>query len=144
MRPLTSSVEHDREQLRAKRAIDCNNAFVVPHGVAFLRRETGDDLAIVLDAATAAAHQHGSGLDSYFGLVVEQPPDDAFQPECGVDQFVVSDAAAERGDFMIIPTGPERLRWRMKRWFPNLYFRELMKFTLKMQLRSAEKTAGRA
>lgn len=36
-------------------------------------------------------------------------------------------AAAERGEFMIIPTRREPLRWRMKRWFPNLYFKQLMK-----------------
>lgn len=36
-------------------------------------------------------------------------------------------AAAERGDFMIIPTRREPMRWRIKRWFPNLYFRHLMK-----------------
>jgi NAD(P)-dependent dehydrogenase (short-subunit alcohol dehydrogenase family) len=35
-------------------------------------------------------------------------------------------AAAERGDFMIIPTRREPTRWRMKRWFPNLYFKQLM------------------
>jgi NAD(P)-dependent dehydrogenase (short-subunit alcohol dehydrogenase family) len=36
-------------------------------------------------------------------------------------------AAAERGQFMIIPTRREPWRWRMKRWFPELYFRQLMK-----------------
>ena len=36
-------------------------------------------------------------------------------------------AAAERGDFMIIPTKREPHRWRMKRWFPELYFKQLMK-----------------
>jgi NAD(P)-dependent dehydrogenase (short-subunit alcohol dehydrogenase family) len=36
-------------------------------------------------------------------------------------------AAAERGEFMIIPTRREPMRWRLKRWFPNLYFRQLMK-----------------
>lgn len=35
--------------------------------------------------------------------------------------------AAERGDFMIIPTAPERLRWRLKRFLPNYYFKQLMK-----------------
>lgn len=43
--------------------------------------------------------------------------------------------AAERGDFMIIPTGPERTRWRVKRWFPEYYFRQLMKFTRMMRER---------
>ncbi|KFN44117.1 SDR family NAD(P)-dependent oxidoreductase [Arenimonas oryziterrae] len=36
-------------------------------------------------------------------------------------------AAAERGDFMIIPTVREPMRWRLKRWFPNLYFKQLLK-----------------
>jgi NAD(P)-dependent dehydrogenase (short-subunit alcohol dehydrogenase family) len=36
-------------------------------------------------------------------------------------------AAAQRGTFMIIPTRREPWRWRMKRWFPELYFRQLLK-----------------
>lgn len=40
--------------------------------------------------------------------------------------------AAERGDFMIIPTAPERLRWRLKRFFPNYYFKKLMQLYGKM------------
>jgi NAD(P)-dependent dehydrogenase (short-subunit alcohol dehydrogenase family) len=43
--------------------------------------------------------------------------------------------AQQRGAFMIIPTGPERQRWRLKRWFPEWYFRELMKFTRRMAAR---------
>lgn len=35
-------------------------------------------------------------------------------------------AAAERGDFMIIPTRAEPMRWRIKRWWPGLYFRLLV------------------
>ncbi len=31
-------------------------------------------------------------------------------------------AAAERGEFMIIPTKREPMRWRIKRWLPGLYF----------------------
>lgn len=34
-------------------------------------------------------------------------------------------AAAERGDFMILPTRAEATRWRIKRWFPEFYFRRL-------------------
>lgn len=34
-------------------------------------------------------------------------------------------AAAERGDFMILPTRAEPMRWRIKRWFPDFYFRRL-------------------
>lgn len=38
-------------------------------------------------------------------------------------------AAAERGDFMIIPTRREPMRWRLKRWFPEFYFRRLQKLS---------------
>ncbi|MGH8105430.1 MAG: SDR family NAD(P)-dependent oxidoreductase [Arenimonas sp.] len=34
-------------------------------------------------------------------------------------------AAAERGKFLIIPTRREPMRWRLKRWFPNIYFKML-------------------
>ncbi|MEO8743460.1 MAG: hypothetical protein ABI365_09740, partial [Lysobacteraceae bacterium] len=36
-------------------------------------------------------------------------------------------AGAERGDFMIIPTHREPMRWRIKRWFPEYYFRKLVR-----------------
>ena len=36
-------------------------------------------------------------------------------------------AAAERGDFMIIPTKREPMQWRLKRWLPGMYFRRLYK-----------------
>jgi NAD(P)-dependent dehydrogenase (short-subunit alcohol dehydrogenase family) len=36
-------------------------------------------------------------------------------------------AAAERGRFLIIPTKREPMLWRLKRWFPSLYFRLLSK-----------------
>ena len=36
-------------------------------------------------------------------------------------------AAAERGDFMIIPTQREPMQWRLKRWLPGVYFRRLNK-----------------
>jgi NAD(P)-dependent dehydrogenase (short-subunit alcohol dehydrogenase family) len=36
-------------------------------------------------------------------------------------------ASAERGEFMIIPTKREPMRWRIKRWFPALYFRNVRK-----------------
>ena len=35
-------------------------------------------------------------------------------------------AASERGEFLILPTRNEPRYWRMKRWFPNMYFRKLM------------------
>jgi NAD(P)-dependent dehydrogenase (short-subunit alcohol dehydrogenase family) len=40
-------------------------------------------------------------------------------------------AAAERGDFMIIPTKREPMYWRMKRWMPGLYFRRLCSMAAK-------------
>ena len=36
-------------------------------------------------------------------------------------------AAAERGKFLIIPTKREPMLWRLKRWFPNIYFKVLTK-----------------
>jgi NAD(P)-dependent dehydrogenase (short-subunit alcohol dehydrogenase family) len=34
-------------------------------------------------------------------------------------------AAVARGDFLILPTRREPLRWRLKRWFPEFYFRKV-------------------
>ncbi|TXH66156.1 MAG: SDR family NAD(P)-dependent oxidoreductase [Lysobacteraceae bacterium] len=36
-------------------------------------------------------------------------------------------AAAERGEFLILPTRREPGYWRLKRWFPQLYFRQLVR-----------------
>jgi short-subunit dehydrogenase len=36
-------------------------------------------------------------------------------------------AAVERGEFLVLPTRSEPMRWRLKRWFPNLYFKQLLK-----------------
>lgn len=36
-------------------------------------------------------------------------------------------AAAERGEFLILPTRREPGYWRLKRWFPGLYFNWLLK-----------------
>lgn len=38
-------------------------------------------------------------------------------------------AGAERGDFLILPTRKEKGRWRIKRFFPEFYFRKLMAMT---------------
>jgi NAD(P)-dependent dehydrogenase (short-subunit alcohol dehydrogenase family) len=46
-------------------------------------------------------------------------------------------AAAERGDFLILPTRAEPMRWRIKRWFPNWYFRKLMKSVASFSRKSA-------
>jgi NAD(P)-dependent dehydrogenase (short-subunit alcohol dehydrogenase family) len=42
-------------------------------------------------------------------------------------------AAAERGDFMIIPTRREPARWRIKRWFPEFYFRRLVRMSKQLK-----------
>jgi len=34
--------------------------------------------------------------------------------------------SVERGEFLILPSAEVRNRWRLKRWFPELYFRKLM------------------
>ena len=50
--------------------------------------------------------------------------------------------AQQRGDFMIIPTAPERWRWRLKRWLPEVYFREMLKFAAKLQQRASALARG--
>jgi hypothetical protein len=41
-------------------------------------------------------------------------------------------AQAQAGRFMIIPTRREPMRWRLKRWFPELYFRLLSSMARKL------------
>ncbi len=41
-------------------------------------------------------------------------------------------AAAERGQFLILPTRREPLRWRLKRWFPEVYFRQILRLAPKV------------
>jgi NAD(P)-dependent dehydrogenase (short-subunit alcohol dehydrogenase family) len=36
-------------------------------------------------------------------------------------------ASVERGDFLVLPTKREPMRWRLKRWFPDFYFRQVLK-----------------
>lgn len=36
-------------------------------------------------------------------------------------------AQSERGKFLVLPTRAERLRWRLKRFLPEVYFRQLLK-----------------
>jgi NAD(P)-dependent dehydrogenase (short-subunit alcohol dehydrogenase family) len=43
----------------------------------------------------------------------------------GVADAVFADV--ERGTFLILPTRREPMRWRIKRWFPQYYFRKLLK-----------------
>jgi NAD(P)-dependent dehydrogenase (short-subunit alcohol dehydrogenase family) len=35
--------------------------------------------------------------------------------------------AAQRGDFLILPTRAEPMRWRIKRWFPDFYYLRLVR-----------------
>ena len=42
----------------------------------------------------------------------------------GVADAVV--AAVGRREFLILPTRNEPMRWRMKRWFPGIYFKQLL------------------
>jgi len=36
-------------------------------------------------------------------------------------------AAVERGEFLVLPTRREPMRWRLKRWFPDFYYKQLLK-----------------
>ena len=36
-------------------------------------------------------------------------------------------AAVERGDFLVLPTRREPARWRLKRWLPDFYFKQVLK-----------------
>jgi NADP-dependent 3-hydroxy acid dehydrogenase YdfG len=40
-------------------------------------------------------------------------------------------ADAEAGVFLILPTKHEPMRWRLKRWFPDFYFRKLIEAVAK-------------
>ena len=62
----------------------------------------------------------GSGMRRAAQRLMEQSKDTAES----VARNIVD--AADRGDFMILPTRNEAARWRMKRWFPEFYFRKLM------------------
>lgn len=77
------------------------------------------------------------GVDRKFIGVAAKLMDTARESADDIADYVFN--AQQRGDFMIIPTGPERMRWRVKRWFPNLYFRQMIKFTQQMQLRASAK-----
>lgn len=76
---------------------------------AFFRTNLMD--TAIADAATKAKVQRW----------MDRSPD---KPDVVADKVF---AAAERGEFLILPTQREPGRWRLKRWFPNLYFRMLLK-----------------
>ena len=82
------------------------------------------------------------GVDRKFIGVAAKLMDNAKESADDIADYVFR--AQQRGEFMIIPTAPERMRWRIKRWFPALYFKELMRFTKQMQLRGTGKPAGNA
>jgi len=43
-------------------------------------------------------------------------------------------AAVERGEFLVLPTRHEPLRWRLKRWFPAFYYRRLCRAAQALRL----------
>lgn len=47
-------------------------------------------------------------------------------------------AEVARGRFMILPTRAEPMRWRIKRWFPELYFRRLQTMVARMRQARAD------
>ena len=42
-------------------------------------------------------------------------------------------AQAQAGRFLILPTQREPMLWRLKRWFPEFYFRSMLKRTVAMR-----------
>lgn len=62
-----------------------------------------------------------AGMRETAGRLIERSPDTLE----GVADKVF--AQAEAGRFLILPTKREPLRWRLKRWFPELYFRQVRK-----------------
>ena len=51
-------------------------------------------------------------------------------------------AAAERREFLILPTRAEKGRWRIKRFFPELYFRKLLQMAAARAAASGKATTG--
>jgi NADP-dependent 3-hydroxy acid dehydrogenase YdfG len=80
------------------------------------------------------------GSDPKFVGLAEKLMNNAKETADDIADYVFK--AQQRGEFMIIPTAPERLRWRIKRFFPNYYFRKLMAFTRHLQLRAQSRTAS--
>lgn len=58
--------------------------------------------------------------------LMEQSPIDA----AAVSRIVVDQAS--RGRFMILPHRDTWMRWRMKRWFPEFYFRQVLRYVQQM------------
>ena len=60
-------------------------------------------------------------LKAFAGRMMETSPDtlDGVADRCF--------AAVERGQFLVLPTRREPMRWRLKRWFPQTYFNQLLK-----------------
>ena len=44
-------------------------------------------------------------------------------------------ASVERGEFLVLPTSREPLRWRIKRWLPDYYFRQILKLAKSREAR---------
>jgi short-subunit dehydrogenase len=60
-------------------------------------------------------------LKSFAGKMMETSPDTL---EGVADRCF---AAVERGEFLVLPTRREPMRWRLKRWFPETYFKQILK-----------------
>jgi NAD(P)-dependent dehydrogenase (short-subunit alcohol dehydrogenase family) len=43
--------------------------------------------------------------------------------------------STERGEFLLLPHAETRKMWRLKRWFPELYFRQMLKFLKRMRVK---------
>jgi NAD(P)-dependent dehydrogenase (short-subunit alcohol dehydrogenase family) len=75
------------------------------------------------------------GPDQHFAGVAHRLMENARETADDIADYVFR--AQQRGEFMIIPTAPERWRWRLKRWLPEFYFREMLKFAAKLQQRAS-------
>jgi NAD(P)-dependent dehydrogenase (short-subunit alcohol dehydrogenase family) len=67
-------------------------------------------------------------LESWRGAARLKPVAETMMRNAGDSLEQVADrtfAALERGDFLVFPTRKEPLRWRLKRWFPGVYYRQL-------------------
>jgi len=61
-------------------------------------------------------------------LMDQSPIDAAFVARFTIDE-------SERGRFLLLPHPDTRLRWRLKRFLPERYFREVLKYVAKAQSR---------
>ena len=65
--------------LRAKRTIDADDAFIVPHLAPVFLRKAGQHLLEMHDRAAAPARHQIARLDAHFRLFMKQAPEQAFK-----------------------------------------------------------------